>query len=337
MRSRLLLPFLALWMPGPLAAQRLTSRTDIVDVLLIGIHAVNDQVLWASGQRGTWIRTTDGGVTWASGRVPGADSLEFRDVHAVSADTAWVLSIGNGPASRIYHTTDGGQRWTMQFVASDARLFLDCFAFWDRGRALATSDTFEGGFRLFRTMDGGQRWVPLPPERLPPAQPQEGMLAASGTCLATEGHARAWVTTTGRRVLRTTDAGERWQEASLPLTCAAATVAMRDSLHGFAIGSGIEGDLPSGDNVAETRDGGASWSLVGRVPAPVYGAAGRPGTRALIATGPKGGFLSGDDGRTWRLLSTENHWSVTFTPYGTAWMVGAKGRITRVELDDAAR
>ena len=115
------------------------------------------------------------------------------------------------------------------------------------------------------------------------------------------------------------------------------SIAMRDTLHGFAVGSGIEGDVPPGDNVAETRDGGASWSLVGRVPAPVYGAAIQPRTRALIATGPKGGFLSIDDGRSWRPLSVESHWSVAFTPGGIGWMVGAKGRITRVELGDAAR
>lgn len=328
---------LVLCLSLPASAQRLASRTDVVDVLLIGAHAVDERVVWVSGQRGTWARTTDGGATWVSGRVPGADSLEFRDVHATSADTAWLLSIGNGGNSRIYHTTDGGQRWTVQLMATDARLFLDCFGFWDARRALVTSDTYESGFRVFGTNDGGQRWLPVAPERLPPAQDGEGMYAASGTCLVTGGASHAWITTTGRRVLRTTDGGDRWSAAPLPLTSAAATIAMRDTLRGVAIGSGIEGELPPGDNVAVTADGGASWSLVGRVPAPVYGAAVQPGTLRVIATGPKGGFLSADDGRSWRPLSPDNHWSVTFSPGGTGWMVGAKGRITRVELGDAAR
>lgn len=337
MRPGLALLALAWVVPTMAAAQRMVSRTDVVDVLLIGVHAVDERVAWVSGQRGTWARTTDGGATWVSGRVPGADSLEFRDLHATSAETAWLLSIGNGANSRIYHTTDGGRRWTVQLLASDPRLFLDCFGFWDARRAIVTSDTYESGFRLFRTDDGGERWLPVTPERLPPAEEGEGMYAASGTCLVTHGSAHAWITTTGRRVLRTADGGDRWSAAPLPLASAAATIAMRDTLHGVAIGSSIEGEVSPGDNVVVTEDGGTSWSLVGRVPAPVYGVAIQPGTRTLVATGPKGGFVSSDGGRSWRPLSPENHWSVTFTPGGTGWMVGAKGRITRVELGDAAR
>jgi hypothetical protein len=68
------------------------------------------------------------------------------------------------------------------------------------------------------------------------------------------------------------------------------------------------------------------------VPDPVYGAAVKPGSETVIATGPKGSHISFDGGRNWRPLSAENHWSVTFSPGGTGWMVGGKGRITRVEF-----
>jgi len=53
--------------------------------LLIGISPVNENIVWASGTGGTWVRTIDGGTTWQAGRVPGADTLQFRDVHAVDA------------------------------------------------------------------------------------------------------------------------------------------------------------------------------------------------------------------------------------------------------------
>ncbi|HEX9166433.1 MAG TPA: hypothetical protein VF862_11030 [Gemmatimonadales bacterium] len=320
---------------APLQAQQLVSRTGPADVTLIGVHAVDDRVVWASGQKGTWVRTTDGGATWTTGRVPGADTLEFRDVHAVSADTAWLLSIGNGPASRIYRTTNGGQSWTTQFVATDKRVFLDCFGFWNPRRALVTSDTFDERFLVLRTEDGGDRWQPLPAERFPPARPGEGMYAASGTCLVTAGERHAWITTTAEgftRVLRTADGGENWSEAVPPLPSASATVAMTDTLIGVVIASDIDGKQSSGLNVARTTDGGALWTLVGRVPVPVYGAAFRPGTTTVIATGPQGAFLSPDGGRGWRPLSTENHWAVAFSPGGTAWMVGRNGRITRVEF-----
>lgn len=317
----------------PGSAQQLVTRTPSVDVLLIGVHAVDERVIWASGQRGTWVRTADGGATWTTGRVPGADSLEFRDVHAVSADTAWLLSIGNGPASRIYRTLDGGGTWDAQFVATDKRAFLDCFGFWDRHRALVTGDTFDGHFQILATDDGGTTWRPVPPDRLPTPRAGEGMFAASGTCLVNAGTGHAWITTTAEgftRILRTRDGGVTWAEAIPPLPSASATVAMKDTLSGVIIGSGIDGRVAPGQNVARTRDGGASWTLVGRVPDPVYGAAVRPGTETVIATGPKGSHLSLDGGRTWQPLSPENHWAVAFSPGGTGWMVGARGRITTI-------
>ena len=44
--------------------------------------------------------------------VPGATDLDFRDVHGVDANTAYLLSAGEGEKSRIYKTADGGQTWT---------------------------------------------------------------------------------------------------------------------------------------------------------------------------------------------------------------------------------
>ncbi|HEX6631552.1 MAG TPA: hypothetical protein VF048_10685, partial [Gemmatimonadaceae bacterium] len=82
--------------------------------LLQAVSPVSEQVVWVSGHRGTWARTLDGGVTWQAGRVPGADTLQFRDVYAASADTAVLLSAGPGALSRIYRTTDGGRSWTEQ-------------------------------------------------------------------------------------------------------------------------------------------------------------------------------------------------------------------------------
>ena len=48
--------------------------------------------------------------------MAGAESLEFRDVHAVDAATAYLLSIGSGEQSRIYKTTDAGLTWVLQFT-----------------------------------------------------------------------------------------------------------------------------------------------------------------------------------------------------------------------------
>src|SRR5262249_44212691 len=73
---------------GPLSTGAISHQAPVVTeqhsnttAMLIAASAVNDTVVWASGARGTFVRTVDGGTTWVSGRVPGADRLQFRDVH----------------------------------------------------------------------------------------------------------------------------------------------------------------------------------------------------------------------------------------------------------------
>src|SRR5687767_4242647 len=113
-----------------------TEQTSGTTALLIAVSPVNDSVVWVSGAQGTYVRTTNGGATWQAGRVPGADSLQFRDVHAVDANTAYLLSIGNGNQSRIYKTTDAGANWKLQFTNPDSAGFYDCMDFWDPKRGL---------------------------------------------------------------------------------------------------------------------------------------------------------------------------------------------------------
>src|SRR5258707_7776342 len=78
---------------------------------LRGVSTVSREVAWASGTHGTYLRTIDGGRTWAPEQVPDARALDFRAVATFSADEAFLLSAGPGEQSRIYHTTDGGKHW----------------------------------------------------------------------------------------------------------------------------------------------------------------------------------------------------------------------------------
>src|SRR5215831_461743 len=80
---------------------------------LRGLCAVDSRVVWASGTGGTYLRTTDGGATWQARTVLGAESLDFRDIQAFDARTAYLLSIGPGQQSRIYKTVDGGATWSL--------------------------------------------------------------------------------------------------------------------------------------------------------------------------------------------------------------------------------
>src|ERR1700730_13441968 len=184
MRALLTLFFAATALAQP-APKVLTSHTT---ESLRGVSAVTQKIAWATGTHGTYLRTIDAGRTWQSAQVPGAGPLDFRGVVAFSADEAFLMSAGPGDQSRIYHTSDGGQHWTLQFTASDPKSFFDSMAFWDSKHGIVLGDPIpaESGnlkFDLLLT-DDGRTWRPIPPARLPPAKEGEGAFAASNTCLA---------------------------------------------------------------------------------------------------------------------------------------------------------
>src|SRR5690242_20079813 len=149
-------------------APRWTVQTSGVNVRLRGVSAVSESVAWASGAGSTVLRTVDGGTTWQKSTVT-SDALDFRDIDAVDAQTAYVLSIGNGPASRIYKTTDAGKTWTLQFKNEDPKGFLDAMSFSDANHGIVFGDSIDGQLYILTTENGGRNWTRIAPSSLPPA------------------------------------------------------------------------------------------------------------------------------------------------------------------------
>lgn len=330
-------PASSAWVPVSVSH---TAQQSGTTALLIAVSAVSDSVAWAGGAGGSWIRTTDGGTTWTAGRVPGADSLQFRDVHALDARTAWLLSIGNGAASRIYHTTDGGANWTRQFTNPDAKGFYDCMGFWDARRGIVIGDAIDTEMAVLLTSDGGEQWTRVAPTSLPRAEPGEGSFAASGTCLTTGPQGRAWIvmnTPARSRLLRTADFGRTWALETLPITThegsGAQSVTFRDAQHGMVIGGGY-GVKPGDTLVAITEDGGDTWRPRSAPSFKVgtWGGSFVPGARrpTVVAVGPSGSAWSADLGRRWVPIDSANYWAVGFTAGRTGWAVGTQGRVTRL-------
>ena len=81
---------------------KLTPQSSGTNQLLISVSPVNSRVVWASGAGGTYVVTTNGGETWKAGVVPGAESLEFRDVQGVNGEVAylWYIGTSNSTAAR---------------------------------------------------------------------------------------------------------------------------------------------------------------------------------------------------------------------------------------------
>jgi photosystem II stability/assembly factor-like uncharacterized protein len=311
---------------------------------LQAVSPVDDHVVWASGTGGTYVVTTDGGDHWRPGQVPGADSLEFRDVQGLDSLSAWLLAAGTGAKSRIYHTGDGGRTWTLQFTNTDSLAFYDCFGFWDATHGIAVSDAVLGRFPILVT-DDGVHWRVLPPESRPAADSGEGAFAASGTCLMTAGANRVWIGTGasavgGGRVLTSDDRGGSWRSAVTPIqhnsaSAGITSLAFRDAAHGYAAGGDINPRDSQTTRVARTSDYGRTWhALIGpSFPGPVYGGAIVPGMpRAFVTVGPGGAAATMDEGTTWVALDSAGYWSVAFASARAGWMVGPGGRIAKISL-----
>ncbi len=309
-------------------AQQQTVNTD---ASFRGLSVVNEKVIWASGTKGTFVRTIDGGKTWQAGNVPDAEKLDFRDVEAFSANVAYLLSIGPGEASRIYKTLDSGKTWKLQFKNENPKIFLDAFAFWDEQHGIAMSDSVDEKFVLFATNDGGANWLPLTPTKIPAARKGEGGFAASGTCIVTQGKNNVWIGTGQGRILRSTDRGKNWEVSETPIMTGNESsgifgIAFKDSKNGMIVGGDYREPNKSGNTVAVTNDGGKTWrALADKLPFR-SGAVFSQGK--WFAVGTSGANVSADNGATWQEID-RNNYNVVGAKAGVIFSAGPKRRITK--------
>lgn len=322
-----------------LAPPRWTMQTSGVTARLRGVSAVSERIAWASGASSTVLRTVDGGQTWQKLAVT-PEALDFRDIDAIDAMTAYILSIGNGPASRIYKTTDAGRTWTLQYKNEDPKAFFDAMSFWDANNGIVFGDSIDGQLYVMTTADGGRVWSRVPAADLPPALENEGAFAASGTNIAVFGNSHAWIGTGAgakARVLHTSDRGRTWQVADTPLAAGASagifSIAFRDAKHGVIAGGDYRKEQEAIDNLAATNDGGITWTLVKGLSGFRSVVTYVPGTKMLVALGPSGGDYSMDDGRTWSRIDGPGFDTFSFVPgKSVGWGAGAAGKIGKLAL-----
>lgn len=316
------------------AGVRVLPQDSGVDARLRGISAVDGDVAWASGRNGTVLRTRDGGRSWQKIVVPGAGALDFRDIEAFDAETAVLLAIGPGEASRVYRTADGGETWELALQNHDPRGFFDCMAF-DGQRGWLLGDPVDGRFQLFASEDSGRSWTPA---NGPAAVEGEAAFAASGTCIARSRTALAVVTGGAQARIHVRNDGDgHWSEVHNGLEAGA------ESKGGFSVAP-LAGDfiVVGGDFLNEgvpaeslmfeyshaTGVSGSPWR-----PTPGYrsGVACMGAAGTCIAVGPTG--VDAWSGTAWIPVSTTGYDAIDFAG-NTGWASGDQGRIARIEVSD---
>ena len=308
------------------AAQSWVPITSGTTANLRGVSA-KGQTVWVSGEKGTVLKSTDGGMTWRSVSPRGVADLEFRDLHVVDERTLYLMSSGEGPKSRIYKTTDGGASWLLIATNLEPKGFWDCMSFWDPTHGIIVGDPVEGGdgkFTILTTIDG-QTWQPV---KGPSANKGEGAFAASGTCVFTRGTREAWFGTGGLgggRVFHSQDSGQTWSVAKTPIRhdsegAGIFSLAFSDALHGVAVGGDYMKPTESAGNLAITSDGGKIWTAPAG-PAPGGYRSAVTCDSMCIATGTSGSDLSTDGGKSWKSFEG------SFNAINNGFAVGTNGRI----------
>ena len=319
---------MAQWQPQPIQT----------DASFRAVSVAGPDVVWIGGTKGTFVRTDNGGQSWQSGAVPDAQTCDFRDVHAIDAQTAYLMSAGPAEKgqARIYKTTNGGQTWALLYQTQQPGVFFDGMDFWDKQHGIVFSDPVNGKWFILTTSDGGETWQPVPLGGLPLMQPNEGAFAASGTSLVVQGKRNVWIASGGAmtgRVFRSTDRGQTWGVSNTPLPGAEATglfgMKFFSEKVGVVVGGNYKQEQQTGPNAAITRDGGQTWQLLAPTDPPGLkeAIALLPGDRLLVV-GPSGTSLSADQGQTWQRLDTDGFHSVACAK-GTCYAVGAKGKVSK--------
>jgi photosystem II stability/assembly factor-like uncharacterized protein len=332
--------FLLLLLSTPALAQSWSIQTSGLNTNLRGISIARPwassptPIIWACGSEGAVLRSNDRGKTWTRLHIPNADSLDFRSIQAFGSAIAYVLSIGPGPASRIYKTANAGSHWTLEYAARQT-IFLDDLVCASNINCYAISDPVAGKFLLLHTRDG-ITWQELPRAQMPPALSGEGIFAASGTSLALSDGSIYFATggAVPARVFCSSDRGRTWTVSATPISSANASsgifsIAARG--HSVVIIGGDYKNLTGADHsAAYSLDAGATWSLTKSGPGGFRSAVAFLDSSTLIAVGPSGEEISRDRGMHWTPTGSLSLNAVAALDSHQVWAVGPKGTIARL-------
>jgi len=308
-------------------------------VSLRGLFVVNANVIWASGSTGTVLRSVNRGESWQTFQISGAESNDFRSLHAWDENRAMVFGVA-GPDFG-YKTEDGGETWDVVYQDTTAGLFFNSLKFADDLNGVAVSDPVDGKFFVIRTEDGGQNWSRV--TNLPDVEEGEANFAASNTCIEFLPSGKAWIASggMGARVFYSKDFGKSWEVAKTPMIRGQASsgifsIAFKNDLEGIVVG-GIYDQPEIDTNVAAyTTDGGKNWVSSTEMPAGYRSCVQfvNDGNQSFaLAIGKTGCDFTSDGGSNWNFLSDMGYYTFRAVPGKLAgYAAGSDGRIAKMSF-----
>ncbi|SFP61419.1 WD40/YVTN/BNR-like repeat-containing protein [Parafilimonas terrae] len=318
-------------------AQHIKVLTSKDKISLRGLSAVDDNVIWVSGNNGQVARSTDGGKNFEWITVKNYETRDFRDIEAFDANTAVIIAVDT-PAL-ILKTKDGGKSWAQVFRDDRPGMFLDAMDFTEDGSGVVIGDPINNKLFIAMTTDYGDKWLPLKEaDNEYTAADGEAFFASSGTNIKMMGNKNQpfiyFVTggTDSRLFVNGSPAGLNIIHGKG--SEGANSVDVDPAMKKIAIvGGDYANDTLKKNNIdVFTIDG--ERLLHAPVQTPPHGYRSCVAfltSNVLITCGTSGVDVSMDGGLNWKLISNESFHVCTKAKKGKAvFLAGKDGRIAKV-------
>ena len=126
-------------------------------VSLRGLSIPSEKVIWASGSKGTVVKSVNGGESFEWLQVKGYETRDFRAIHAW--DEREVLIVAIASPAVILKTNDGGVNWHSVYENTDTSMFLDAVKFKNDNVGTVIGDPINDTLFFLKTQDRGEHWT----------------------------------------------------------------------------------------------------------------------------------------------------------------------------------
>lgn len=201
------------------------------------VQFLDSQIGWAVGDKGTIIKTTDGGISWEI--LNSGTNENLIQINVIDINVLWIVS----SACLILNTNDGGDSWTQIAFDNTDELINGFFLEGGKGWIIGKE---EYAYTIFHTSNGGISWD---------IQVDDTTFLLRKIFFLNEN--TGWVL--GEKydsipegiVLHTINGGESWELHTFPYTYME-DIIFTDSENGWIVGHQ--------ERIIFTSDGGVSWT-----------------------------------------------------------------------------